>query len=241
MEKQELSTPLTEERLKFFLDSRKGAKDQCLEILHIILQKENQYNDGWVPFQDIKEHMDKKFTKEDPVWEKLSDGRKVHLQKKRKRELKIPKIPREHLTRLLEDMEDLNIVKKKKEKDTSLKTPNKDRIFYKCRGDAITPIFTRIGMAQDYPRLYRKNIELSNNLGLALCILDEHGLIEEYNAKIEERKVISEKRKHQTRDEILSEITNMTLEEVQERNSKIDRGRKHYLSKDLKKLKEEKK
>jgi hypothetical protein len=239
MGKQDLSKALTKDRLEFFLDSRNGAKDQCLELLHIILLEENDYNDGWVPFQIIKKHMDKTFRKKNPYWENLDDGRKIHRQKTGEGGATIPKIPEGHLKRLLDGMIDLRIVKRKKETDPSLKSPNKDRIFYQCSGDAITPIFTPLGMVKDYPRLYRENIQIKNDLEFAICFIEVHGLSDEYDAEVKKRKLHREKWKNKTRAEINREIRNMTPEEYQEYLLKLEYDRKFYLRRDVEKIKKE--
>jgi len=242
MENPNPSKPHTETRLKLFFESRKGqGKDQFIELLHFILKNENEYEDGWVPFQIIKNHMDNTFTKENPIWDSLSDSKRVNMQESGKGGPTIPGKHQPALIRLLDNMKKFHLVDKKKEKDPSLKTPNQERTFYKSCGSAITDALTPIGLEKEYRRLYRAKAELSNNLGLALSIIDENGLREEYDARIEKRKAINEKRKLQTHDEVFGEITNMTPEEVQERKLKNESARKIYLAKDLEELKEERK
>jgi hypothetical protein len=238
MVKQDAPIPLIEERLNLFLKPRKGARDQCLEIISIILQKENEYPEGRVPFVEIKKHMDMKFTKKNS-WNNLSDAELERLQKKGMKS--IPKIPRGHLSRLLDDMERFHIVKKWSNTDPTLKSPNKNRVYYQCCGEAITPVFNPKGTSRDYPRLYDENIVLKNSLEYALCLLNEvPELIEKYEVEMERRKALKEQWKHLGRDEVNRKIRNMTPEEFQEYKKRLEHDRKFYLSRDVEKMRTEK-
>ena len=135
-----------------FLESRKGrGREQFLEVQSILLEKELIYEDGWVPYQVIIETINKKCP-----------------------------ISRTQLDRLMEDMEIHHIVSKKKEKDTKVKTINKNRIFYKYNIWAAVRTMTPEGYKKEYSRLFTQNLDLSHKYIHATAVLNRHGLMQEY-------------------------------------------------------------
>ncbi len=206
------SKPLTDDRWKEFLDNQNGpGKEQSLELWHFLLEKEKASDCGWVIYLDILNHMKDKFS-----------------------------MSRSRVDTLMREMEKWRIVKKQIKKVPSEKTINKNRTFFQVCGDAWTPVFTSEGMAKDYQRVYRENIVLKNNLEFAKCILEQHGLIEEYEAEMERRKEVNEQWTHMSRDEINRKIRNESPEEYQNYKKKLEKDRKYYLNRDLEKMKEEK-
>src|SRR5208337_1602689 len=116
--------PLTEDRWKAFLDNQnKGpGKEQSIELWHFLLETGKVSEGGWILYLDIVNHMKNKFS----------------MSRSRVNNLMIP-------------MEKWHIVKKQIKIVPSEKTTNKNRLFYRICGDAVTPVFTSEGMAKDYP------------------------------------------------------------------------------------------
>ena len=206
------SKPLTDDRWKEFLGNQNGpGKEQSLELWHFLLEKEKASEYGGVIYLDILDHMKNKFS-----------------------------MSRSRVDTLMREMNKWHIVKKQIRKIPSEKTINKNRIFYQICGDAWTPVFTSEGMVKDYPRLYRENIVLKNKLEYAKCLLEIHGLIEEYDAEMKRRNEVNEQWKHMSRDEINRKIRNESPEKYQDYKTKLEHDRKYYLKCDLEKMKEEK-
>jgi len=175
--------PDTEYGWILFLKTRHGTEkgiEQFLQIQSIILKKENEYEGGWVPFDVIKKHMNITFTKKKPSWDKLDNAKRTALQEKHRIKEEIPAIPVGNLRRLLDDMEGHHIVYKKKEKDLSASSPNKDRVFYRSNVMAAVRTLTDKGFKKEYSRLFIRNLELSKKLLFAENVLHRHGLVQEY-------------------------------------------------------------
>src|SRR5208337_1554074 len=205
--------PLTVDRWKEFINNHKGpGKEQAIELWHFLLEKGKISGGGWVLYLDILEHMKIKFSMSNP-----------------------------RVDNLMKEMVKWHIVKKQKTIVPSEPTPNKNRVFYKICGDAITPVFTHLGMVNDYPRLYRENIELTNKLNFAISFIGIHELSEEYNAEMEKQKVSNERWKNMSRDEIVRKIRNETSEDHQDYKTRLEHDRIFYLQRDLEKLNGEKK
>jgi hypothetical protein len=203
------SKPVKEERWKKFIDTRKGkGKEESLELLRFILEKEEEYDGKGVPYVVIVEHMKQKF-----------------------------RISRSRLNQLMEDLEAEGIVTRNVERDSSQDTSNKNRLYYKCSGQAITDVLTVNGLKKEVYRLYKNNVELSNRLNLAIRILDKHDNLEEYEDALKQRDLELQQRRSQTRVDVISKLLNMTPEEYKQRANSIERSRKAYLRRDLEKMK----
>jgi predicted RNA-binding Zn-ribbon protein involved in translation (DUF1610 family) len=161
-----LKDPYTEYGWILFLESRKGkGKDQFLEIQSIILERESENEDGWVPYGVIEANI------------------KLRCS-----------ISKNQLDRLLADMVKHHIVVKTKKKDPSLSTINKNRIFYRYNSWAAVRTMTEKGYKNEYSRLFTQNIDLAHQLIHATAILNRHGLLQEYHddlRKWNERKMPS--------------------------------------------------
>jgi len=161
--KSALKDPYTEYAWILFLESRKGkGREKFLEVQSILLERESEYEDGWVPYSVIVDDVELKGS-----------------------------IPRNQLDRLMTDMEKHHIVVKKKKKDPFVSTINKNRIFYRYNPWAAVRTMTEDGFKKEYSRLFTQNIDLFHKLVHATAVLSRHGLLQEYQndlKKWDERK-----------------------------------------------------
>ena len=136
-----------------FLESRKGkGRNQFLEVQSILLERESETEDGWVPYSVIVEDVELRGS-----------------------------IPRNQLDRLMADMVKHHIVNKTKKKDPSVSTINKMRIFYQYNSWAAVRTMTEKGYKKECSRLFTQNIDLSHQLIHATAVLNRHSLLQEYH------------------------------------------------------------
>lgn len=148
-----LKDPYTEYRWILFLESRKGkGKEQFLEIQSTILNRESEYEGGWVPYSEIVDAI----------------------------EIKCP-VSKYQLDRLMNDMLKFQIVYKSKKKDPKAKGINKNRVFYKYNSLAAVRTTTTDGYKKEYFRLFTQNLDLSHRFIHATAVLFRHGLLQEYH------------------------------------------------------------
>lgn len=153
-----IKDPNTEYPWILFLKTRKGEGcEQFLQVQSIILEKENDYDDGWVPISVIEEHVKSKCSMERP-----------------------------RLDCLLRYMEEYHIVTKKTEKVPSAGTPNQNRTFYRYNSISTVRTLTKEGIKKEYTKLFKENIDLNFKLADALSVLARHELLPEYRQEQEE-------------------------------------------------------
>jgi hypothetical protein len=146
----------TEPGWLLFLESRKeSGQKQFLRVLSILLEKENDYDDGWVPISVIEGCV------------------KTECPMSRSR-----------LDHLLNDMEKYHIVNNKTGKVSSASTPNQNRTFYRYNPLALCKTYTKEGIKKDHSRLFRENLDLSIKLVFAETVLHRHGLLQEYQDEL---------------------------------------------------------
>jgi hypothetical protein len=153
-----INDPNTEYAWILFLKTRKGeGREQFIQVQSLILEKENDYDDGWVPVSVIEEHVKS-----------------------------ICSMDRSRLDCLLSDMLEYRIVTKKTEKVPSASTPNQNRTFYRYNSIASMRTLTNEGIKKEYSRLFKENIDLNFKLVDALSVLARHDLLQEYRLEQEE-------------------------------------------------------
>jgi len=147
-----LKDPHTEYRWILFLESRKGkGREQFLKIQSIILEREHENEEGWVPYSVIKEAVKLKCS-----------------------------ISQNQLDRLMDDMVKHHIITKTTKKDPSVSTINKNRIFYRYNIWAAVRTLTEKGYKREYSRLSTQNMDLAHQLIHATSVLHRYGLLQEY-------------------------------------------------------------
>ena len=145
--------PLLENaRVNLFLDSRKGeGKKQAGELWYFLWSKETEFDWEWIPLATIEKHMQESCN-----------------------------ISRNRLIQLLKDMEKDHLIRKKTVIDLKLKTPNKERTFYKFQHQAISPVKTDAGYKKGYIELSLENSDLRRKFDSAMNVLNKHRLLQDY-------------------------------------------------------------
>ncbi|MDD4136949.1 MAG: hypothetical protein PHT99_03525 [Methanoregula sp.] len=139
-------------RWNLFIDSRKGeGKRQAIEILNLLKKEETEFEWLWVPLTTIEKHLQESCN--------IGSNRLFHL---------------------LKDMENNHIIRKKIEIDSKLKTPNKERTFYKFHFQALSWIKTKEGYENAYRELHHQNSDLQRRYNSAMYVLNKHQLLNEF-------------------------------------------------------------
>jgi len=144
--------PEEDARWNLFIDSRKGeGKWQAVEIFNLLRTEETESDWKWIPFTIIEKH--------------LKESHNVTKQR---------------LIHLLNDMEQNHIIDKKIVIDSSLKTANKKRTFYKYDYRAENSIKTKKGYEKAWRELQYENSGLEQRYYSAMYVLNKHQLLNEY-------------------------------------------------------------
>jgi len=139
-------------RVNLFIDSRKGqGKKQAGELWYFLWSKETELDWEWIPLAAIEKHMKESCS-----------------------------IPQNRLFQLLKEMEENHLIKKKIVIDSKLKTPNKERTYYKFHYMALNPVRTKEGYEKGYRKLYSENSELRRKIDSAMIVLNKHHLLQDY-------------------------------------------------------------
>jgi len=128
----------------------KGVK-QAKKLREILMRPEYAWGWDFIALADIEHEMGSEF--------KIENSRWIYLLKK---------------------MEKYQIIRKKIVKDSSLKTPKKERTYYQYSSDAETPTLTEEGYKKEY---FHQIIEIQNlehRLYAAMDVLNQHQLLKEY-------------------------------------------------------------
>lgn len=139
-------------RWGLFIKSRKGEGiQQAEELGRFLKSKETEIDWQWISLPDIERHM------------RESCG-----------------ISHNRLLQLISDMEKLYLIRKKTVIDSSLRTPNKERTFYKFFLMAETSAKTFDDYKREFQELYIENLDLKRKLDSAMNVLNKHHLLQDY-------------------------------------------------------------
>jgi uncharacterized protein (DUF927 family) len=144
--------PEKEIRWDHFIKTRKGEGIKQASILRdYLMKKEEDWGWDFVSFSEIERFM------------KSNTG-----------------ISRPRLTRLLKEMEQNQIIRKKIVIDPSLKSPNKERTFYQYQSEAEMEELTYEGYRKEYFHQLVQINELNHRLDSALNVINDYLLLQEY-------------------------------------------------------------